>query len=159
MSRGIKQTIKEGFEKFVIRNKSGCWGWSGCSPKNPGYGQFRYGMKLIRAHRASWIIHFGAIPKGKCVLHKCDNKLCSNPDHLFLGTHKENALDMLHKNYHPTLGKKHEDNHMAILKKIDIPQIRKLIIMGDSLSAIANIFKVSKGAIAGIKYNKTWKGV
>lgn len=97
-NKKIKNTLKEGFEKFVIRNSNGCWDWKGCTPKNPGYGQFRSKMKLIRAHRASWILHFGEIPKGLQVLHKCDNKRCSNPEHLYLGTSSDNNKDILIRN-------------------------------------------------------------
>ena len=63
-----------------------CWVWTG-SKVGKGYGQ----------HRRSWKIHFGEIPDGLYVLHKCDNPLCVNPSHLFLGTPKDNVQDMLEK--------------------------------------------------------------
>ncbi len=105
-----KQTLEQGYEKFVIRNEQGCWGWSGCKPANPGYGQFRHGMNLERAHRASWKIHFGEIPKGMYVLHTCDNRTCSNPEHLFLGTQTDNMRDMIQKGNHPYVGKSGHEN-------------------------------------------------
>ena len=98
MSRMIKNTLLTGFEKFVIKNQDACWGWSGCAPKNPGYGQFRHNMKSERAHRASWILHYGKIPDGKYVLHTCDNRICSNPKHLYLGTSIDNNRDLLLRN-------------------------------------------------------------
>ena len=152
-----KQTLKEGFNKFVIKNEEGCWGWTGCGPKNSTYGQFRHGMKMERAHRASWILHFGEIPKGLWVLHKCDNKICSRPDHLFLGTQKDNNLDMLKKGYHSTLGKSGERNHMARLMPDQVKEIRSLLHIGDSIVDIAKRFGVSKSAISHIKQNNTWK--
>jgi hypothetical protein len=88
------------FWRYV--DKSGeCWVWTGtrCSQKpwSIGYGQFRAQRKNIRAHRFSFQIHFGPIPAGKFVLHRCDNSLCVNPTHLFLGDVITNAADMIQK--------------------------------------------------------------
>lgn len=159
MSHSTAQTIKEGFEKFVIRNKVGCWGWSGCCPKNPGYGQFRSNMKIIRAHRASWIIHYGEIPKGKFVCHKCDNPICSNPDHLFLGTCKDNNYDCIKKGRHPTLGKKGEDNHCAVITAKIAKKIKQLLKETNDQKKIAKIFNISSYIVSQIKCNKTWRGI
>lgn len=170
MSGGPKQTLEEGFEKFVIR-KEGCWDWSGCCPKNPGYGEFRYSLKLERAHRASWIIHFGEIPKGIFVCHTCDNKRCSNPEHLFLGTCKENNLDAIEKGLHPTMGKSGSQNHMSKLSEEQVVKIRseldkrkgisKSEIMKHGLSQkkLAEKFGVSQGTISLINTNSIRKYV
>src|SRR3990167_2614215 len=91
----IKKDLEPIYEKHVIKNEIGCWGWK--TSLSQGYGAFRCGVNRIRAHKASWIIHFGEIPKGLCVLHKCDNPICSNPMHLFLGTRRDNCLDMISK--------------------------------------------------------------
>jgi hypothetical protein len=61
------------------------------------YGSFKLGDKVVDAHRVSWMIHFGVIPYKICVLHKCDNRVCVNPEHLFLGTRKDNHDDMVAK--------------------------------------------------------------
>jgi hypothetical protein len=78
-----------------------CWQWIGTT-KSYKYGGFRLNGLFIGAHRASWILFHGAIPKGEgwhgtCVCHKCDNPLCVNPRHLFLGSNRDNALDMVRK--------------------------------------------------------------
>jgi len=165
MSYGSKQTLEEGYEKFVIRKSDGCWDWSGCCPKNPGYGQFGYNMKRERAHRASWIIHFGEIPLGMFVCHKCDNKRCSNPEHLFLGTCKDNNLDAIEKGIHPTLGKNGSINHMSKLSEDQVQAIRfeldkrkgvsKSDIMKKGLSQknLAKKFGVSQATISLINTN------
>ena len=75
---------------------SGCWEWQG-SFRN-SYGQIRWeNGKFLYAHRLSWILNNGPIPKGLLVLHRCDNRKCVRPDHLFLGTHQENMDDMIAK--------------------------------------------------------------
>ena len=70
---------------------TGCWNWIGA--KQNAYGKVRVMMKDVRAHRASWLMHKGNIPDGYCVLHQCDNPVCVNPDHLFIGTQSDNMGD------------------------------------------------------------------
>ncbi len=74
----------------------GCWNWVGCLTRN-GYGQGTYKQKRYSAHRASYSEFIGPIPSKLLVLHKCDNRRCINPEHLFIGTAKENTLDMVKK--------------------------------------------------------------
>src|SRR6185369_231459 len=69
-----------------------CWDWTG-SLRGGGYGQIKVGPKLWDAHRYSWTLHFGEIPNGMWVLHKCDNRKCVNPEHLYLGTALDNNRD------------------------------------------------------------------
>lgn len=73
----------------------GCWEWQGyCERRRwSKYGIISMNRKLYRAHRFSWMVHNGKIPKDLCVLHKCDNMKCVNPQHLFLGTRIDNNLD------------------------------------------------------------------
>lgn len=94
-------TLVARFWKKVQKTES-CWLWT-ASKTDFGYGQIYGGEKptiVIGAHVLSWIIHHGAIPDGKCVLHNCpggDNPACVNPAHLWLGTKKQNTRDMVSK--------------------------------------------------------------
>ncbi len=84
-----------------VSKTDGCWLWNGMRTHS-GYGRFRIGGKICRAHRIAWELVYGTIPEGIFVLHKCDNRVCVNPEHLFLGSHNDNMKDMVKKNRQAT---------------------------------------------------------
>lgn len=90
--------VRKRFErKFSAEPTSGCWLWEAARHGNGRYGMMWDGHGYASAHRVAWELYRGPIPEGKCVLHKCDNGLCVNPDHLFLGTQADNVQDMICK--------------------------------------------------------------
>jgi hypothetical protein len=97
MSRVSTETVLERLLKHTLVNAdTACWEWQ-ASVNNVGYGMMRDATKMRSTHRISYEEHIGPIPKGMCVCHKCDNTRCVNPDHLWLGTMRDNINDMIKK--------------------------------------------------------------
>lgn len=96
---------RRNFDKKFVKRESGCWEWTGFV-SNLGYGRFQIGRIQHFSHRLSYAINKGPITGWLFVCHSCDNRLCVNPDHLWLGTHSDNMQDMLRKGRGPT-GDKH----------------------------------------------------
>ena len=145
--------LKKSFEKKVIK-KDGCWDWQGPSQKN-GYLRIRYDVKKIGAHCASWLIYKGDIPTGFQINHHCDNRRCTNPEHLYLGTRKQNDEDRVQRERQA----KGEKNRASKLTEDDVLKIKQLIDFGMSDMAISIDFKVSPACIWFIRKNQRWKHV
>lgn len=139
---------------------SGCWLWDGHLSRRTGYGQFRIDPADIGipAHRAAWLMHKGPIPPGMCVCHKCDERSCVNPDHLFLGTQADNMRDASAKGRMawslPRALPTGEDHHMAKLTSSDVAHIRASHKTGVSL---AKRYGISGNGISRIRRGLTYK--
>jgi len=143
--------------KTIKKSQDECWDWTGAT--HPfGYGLVRNELgKLVMAHRLSYEIYIGEIQPGLCVLHKCDNPKCTNPNHLFIGTKRENMVDMIQKGraVHAigSLASK------AILTETDVVNMRQLARNGQTHSVIASMYKVSKSCASHAINGKSWKHI
>lgn len=140
-------------EKFIPVTESGCWIWTAAVTQR-GYGRFGFKYKAVRAHRFSYEIYVGEIPEGMNVCHSCDIPECVNPNHLFLGTHTDNMVDMMHKgrqNFSFKNGEQHVNS------KLTWDEVRAIRASKNTQMEIAKEYNVSLSAINAIKTNKTWR--
>lgn len=131
-----------------------CWEWTGTIDTH-GYGHMRIGGRRLRlAHRLSYLINHGEFDQSLHVLHRCDNRKCVNPTHLFLGSNAENMADMVAKGR--AAHRQGQDNPRARLTASDIRAIRT-----DERPerAIAKEYGVSHGHINNIKSRRVWGSV
>lgn len=139
-------------------DKSGeCWTWTAARYKN-GYGIFvaKKGQSPEGAHRVAYRLAFGAIPDGLQVLHRCDNRLCVRPDHLFAGTQKENMADMRAKgrwNYSPR-NQSGENNPNAILSDAQVAAMLGEIAAGGGPISVARKYGISYKTLWAIRRRK-----
>lgn len=134
--------------KVLITDK--CWLWQ-AQRQYSGYGRFYINGKQDGAHRASWMIFKGRIPKGKFVLHKCDVKPCVNPHHLWIGTPLENTQDMMRKG-RGAIGEKQGRSKLTALSVIEIRKLKGLF----SSSELSKRFHVTPKNIRLIWSGTNW---
>lgn len=128
-----------------------CWEWQGTITKG-GYGCIKIAQKSYRAHRLSWVLVAGAIPRGWFVCHQCDNPSCINPSHLFVGPPEENVRDKMEKGRHI----KGRQARSAKLMPNDILAIRNLYESGVTQVELSGRFMVSRSNIGMIVRGDTW---
>ena len=133
----------------------GCWNWSG-KKHSSGYGMLYANGKKYYAHRVSYVIHIGDPVDDMHVLHKCDNPVCTNPKHLFLGTHKDNMLDRDRKG---RCAKGEGKPKSSKLSNKDVLEIRRLWSSGFKQQAIADAFGVKQPQISDIVNRKKWRHI
>lgn len=149
----------EKFLRYVEHSDDGCWLWRGCRTSD-GYGrahagEFRTaGSKTALAHRLSWLLHNSDIPDGQYVCHRCDVRPCVNPDHLFLGTAKDNTQDCIAKGRARRGRLRGQEHGRARLTEKDA---REVLASKDSDQALADRFGVNKTTIYSIRVGRNWK--
>lgn len=163
ISEGLlrKIPIEERFWRFVSKgSEDSCWEWIGTHDGN-GYGHImrETGKSPAKAHRVSYEMHKGPIPKGLVVRHECDNPKCVNPKHLILGTQKDNVDDMV-KRCRQNKKSLQNLNHK---KKLDLQQIEEIKGInfralngrgeGELMSDVAKAYSVCTHTIRKIKQN------
>lgn len=139
--------------QYCLDKKTGCWNWL-LGKDGWGYGQMTIKNKSIKAHRYFFEKANGEIPKGQNVCHSCDNPACVNPNHLFLGTQKENIADMFRKGRAVLVGESHPVSKLTWAK---VELIRKEYAAGVSQTELGHQYKVTQANISAVVKNKTWK--
>lgn len=150
---------------YKVKKSEDCWEWQ-AARMSSGYGMMRLNGVSTGAHRISWMLHYGDIPKGVCVCHKCDNRLCVRPDHLFLGTQADNIRDMMNKGRiargkqlnHPN--QKGDKNHNAVVTE---KQVRHVLLMyykeNKKQAEISRIVGLTYANVWAIVHRKSWKHI
>jgi hypothetical protein len=157
-------TLLERFEsKYQPVPWSGCWIWTAAT-KEHGYGVLGLGGRsdgIIKAHRASYMLFRGDIPKDKVVMHLCNNPSCVNPDHLKLGTRKENQRYMVECGRHKFPDNRGERATWSKLNESQVTEVlaAKLNKVKGVGTALARKFGVSKSTIYQIWYGKNWRSI
>lgn len=149
-----QKDIKRFWKKVLVYGENHCWEFQGCKLKN-GYGRISINGKVELAHRVSWKISNNEIPEGMCILHKCDNRICVNPNHLFIGTKKDNAEDRDKKGRQAS--RKGELNGRSVLTKDQVEKIKSFPTGFGYCNELAKRFNVNKQVIFKIKHGKTWR--
>ena len=140
---------------MMIENMTPCIEWSGSKSKT-GYGTRAYKGKARLAHRIAWILAFGDIPEGMCVLHKCDNPPCINLDHLYLGTYADNARDRKERNRKGDIrGSKNGGAKIQEQTAVKIKMLKGLV----SSYLIAKALGISQVQVCNIMRGKSWSNV
>jgi hypothetical protein len=143
-----------------------CWRWLG-TRDGKGYGQLYVKGRMIRAHRFSYFLHNNT-PSDSCVLHRCDNANCVNPEHLFLGSQADNMADMKAKGRarggtSSEQAPKGEQNYMAILNQQQVIEIRRRYrrwsYHGSNARQLGQEFGVSRTAIVDVVSRRNWRHV
>lgn len=162
-----------------VRKGPDCWLWQGRLDGSTAYGSVPTGRRGsgMRAHRFSYILHFGPVPEGMEVCHRCDNPPCVRPDHLYAATHKQNVADMKAKGRfvggpnqpargrrhgtrtHPESIKRGEQHPNARLTEAAVHDIRTRHAAGESASSIGRAFGMSHTNVLHIIRGRSWRHV
>jgi hypothetical protein len=149
--------VKRFWQMVLRRTDSECWEWQGYVGPN-GYGQIGHKRGIMTAHHVSWLIHNGPIPEGMMVLHKCDNRKCVNPDHLYLGTASDNMRDAYTRGRMPD--RKGENASAHKLTEVQVLEIRALAAQGQmTRRELATKFCISLSNIKSIIRRAIWKHI
>ena len=161
-----------------VEKTGDCWNWTG-TLNAYGYGVMTIAKRLVFAHRLSWELAHGPVPEGRSVLHRCDNRRCVNPDHLFVGTRAENAADRVAKGrtasgdrngartrpdrnpakLYPERLRRGEANPASRLTEAVVREIRARHAAGETKAEIGRALGLPRGHVGRIVDRRSWAHV
>jgi hypothetical protein len=159
------------WSKVIKHPDGGCWLWTGTL--KGGYGSFKIKNVAYKAHRLSYFLSAGVQPSDFLVCHNCpdsDNKLCVNPDHLYLGTIQDNIADAVKKKQmaggsrhrshtHPETVIRGESHRLTKLTADQVREIRRLRASGKRATEIAILFGINNRSVSNICLRINWKHI
>jgi hypothetical protein len=148
--------LKDRILSKILIDQKGCWNWTDHLEVR-GYGRATYNGKTYPAHRLSYMCFEKKIPKGLLVCHKCDNRRCVNPEHLYLGTHHDNSLDRGKRNLKSF--QRGESHGNCKFSDAIILEVRKKHSEGQSRSQISKIYNIKYSAVCKIIRRESWNHI
>lgn len=146
----VFRAVEQVLSNYTV-SETGCWEWAGTINRD-GYGMACYQGERVRAHRLSLLTHLGLSDSEHLALHKCDNRRCINPHHLYLGTNADNAKDMIDRNRSAV-----PSGEKSV--KAKLTESQAAAILGDSRThtVIAKSYGIAPSTVSAIKARRHWK--
>jgi len=157
-----KNTLNDFWAKVDKQGFDDCWNWKGYTKDSTGkngYGKFKLNGRTLMAHRVAYELTKDLITPGLVVRHKCDNRACCNPNHLEVGTLRDNSMDCVRRGRHAKAAPKGEKHGRAKLTEHQVKSIKLRLLNGETHVDIARDYSVSRSTISLIAEGKHWRHV
>lgn len=156
---GVRQAVKRSlaqrfWERVDQRSAAECWAWTGAR-YNTGYGQLWSGTRSVGAHRVSWELHYGKVPAGHGVFHRCDNRPCVNPSHLFVGPQLANMRDKVSKDRQARGETDGNSRYTANM----VREVRARYASGMTQREAGEPFGMKQAVVSDIVRRRTWRHI
>jgi len=153
----FKATPEHFWSMVAISDPDSCWEWQGCRSKK-GYGNLHYTeLGEDKSHRVAYRLTNGNIPVGMCILHKCDNRACCNPNHLYVGDNDQNVKDRMARGR--AFSQIGVNNPNVKLTEWDVAMIKRLRASGMSALEVSDQYSITRTSVYNICGGRSWKSL